>query len=302
MLSPIVYDEIRVGEVFGPVEFLADEKLVKEYCDDYEDHNPIYLEESPFGGPVVPPALRASLQGQRTLATRYDMHATVPTKSTHEYIHPAKVGKRLITTGRLTAKYVKRGREYVVIESSTVDEDSVHIRQSMEHIALRMEKRASTELTGQDQVLTRYGLEETLWREDSKAGRSVSASPVKHAEKIPSLKKIAYQRTLHDQVFLPDSIHDTEYARSQGYTGALVSGYVLCAYMSEMLVNFFGPTWLQGGEISLIFMGGVQEGDKLTCCGTVVDKITQNAGALLHLDIWMEKTQGSKVVVGKATG
>lgn len=193
MSNPIVFDEIEVGEMFGQVELLADEKLVREYCDDYEDHNPIYLEDSPFGGPVVPPALRASLLGQRTLATRYDMHATVPTKSTHEYIHPANVGKCLITTGKLIAKYVKRGREYVVIESSTFDEDGVHIRQSMEHIALRMEKRANTGPTGQDEVNTRYGLEEALWREGNKAGRKASASPAKPGEEIPSLKKIAYQ-------------------------------------------------------------------------------------------------------------
>lgn len=72
--------------------------------------------------------------------------------------------------------------------------------------------------------------------------------------------------------------------------------------MSEMLVNYFGPSWLQGGKISLIFVGGVQEGDELTCCGTIMDKIKEYAGSLLHLDIRMEKAQGLKVVVGKATG
>jgi hypothetical protein len=73
--------------------------------------------------------------------------------------------------------------------------------------------------------------------------------------------------------------------------------------MSELLVNFFGPNWLKGGKISLKFIdGGVQQGDEITCRGVIVERFEEEHGVLLNLDIWMEKGEGVKVVVGKARG
>ena len=142
MSKAIPFESIIIGEALGPIEYPVDEDAVKQYCHDWKDYNPIYLEDSPFGGPVIPPAYRAGLDSFRLLATKYDSHATVGVKTEHEFINPAKVGKRLITTGKIADKYIKRGLEYVVIEYLTVDEDGVEIRRSVDHIALSIERIA----------------------------------------------------------------------------------------------------------------------------------------------------------------
>ena len=132
---------------------------------------------------------------------------------------------------------------------------------------------------------------------------ATSSKDAKVGAEIPSVRKISYQRSLHENVFAADSIHNDEYTQSKGYAGALTSSYVLCGHMSEMLVNFFGPGWLQGGKISLTFIdGGVQDGDEVTCRGTIVEKVEEETSVRLNLDIWMEKGQGVKVAVGKASG
>jgi len=126
---------------------------------------------------------------------------------------------------------------------------------------------------------------------------------VKAGTEIPSVRKVSYQRSLDENVFAADSIHNDGYTQSKGYAGALTSSYVLCGYMSEMLVNFFGPSWLQGGRISLTFIdGGVQQGDEITCHGIIVERVEDETGVRLNLDIWMEKGEGVKVAVGKASG
>jgi len=140
MSKHIPWDSVIVGDTLGPIEYVVDKEAVEQYCDDWKDANPIYLEDSPFGGPVVPPAFRAGLDSFRLLATKFDSHATVGVKTEHEYINPAKIGKRLITTGKIADKYIKRGIEYVVIEYSMVDEDGVEIRRSVDHIALSVER------------------------------------------------------------------------------------------------------------------------------------------------------------------
>jgi hypothetical protein len=140
MSKHIPWDTVIVGDTLGPIEYVVDKDAVEQYCDDWKDCNPIYLEDSPFGGPVVPPAFRAGLDSFRLLATKFDSHATVGVKTEHEYINPAKIGKRLITTGKIADKYIKRGIEYVVIEYSMVDEDGAEIRRSVDHIALSVER------------------------------------------------------------------------------------------------------------------------------------------------------------------
>jgi len=140
MSKYIPFESIVVGEPLGPLEYLADKGAVEQYCNDWKDYNPVYLEDSPFGGPVVPPAFRAGLDSFRLLATKFDSHATVGVKTEHEFINPAKVGRRLITTGKIADKFIKRGIEYVVIEYLTVDEDGTEIRRSVDHIALSVER------------------------------------------------------------------------------------------------------------------------------------------------------------------
>ena len=301
MRPEIDFDAIRIGETFGPVDLLPDEKTVREFCDERGDHNPIYRDSSPFGGPVVPPAFQASLRGQRTLATIYDMHATVPTQSRHDYLNPARIGRHLITTGKLTGKYLKRGLEYIIIDSCTVDEDGVEIRRRREHILLGLKKIHGDLTEGSQESIGGYRFTEMA--EPGESSRVGHPDDSLVGSEIPPLTKEAYQSSLHTQDFLDDSIHDDDYAKSRGYTGPLVSAYVLNEYLSEMLVNFFGPGWLQGGSISLVFVKpGVQEGDIITCRGIIADVAKGDADMRLNLDIWIEKGTGVKVVMGNASG
>lgn len=137
----IPFDEIVVGQELGPIETPASANAVRRYCEDWQDPNPLYLEDSPFGGPVVPPAFMAGLTGFQLLATRYDARATIGAKTEHRNINPWRVDKKVTTRGRIADKYIKRGLEYVVVESTSVDEDGVEIRRSRDAILLAIERR-----------------------------------------------------------------------------------------------------------------------------------------------------------------
>jgi len=142
MSKEIPFNSIVVGEDLGPIEYVVSKKDVEQYCDDWKDFNPLYLQDSPFGGPVAPPAYRAGLDSFRLLGTKYDSHATLGFSTEHEFFNPIRIGKKLIVTGKLIEKYIKRGIEYVVIEYATVDENGVKIRKSVDHIVLSPERRS----------------------------------------------------------------------------------------------------------------------------------------------------------------
>jgi hypothetical protein len=286
MSSDIPFDSIAVREPLGPVENLASEKAVRRYCDDWDDHDPIYLERSIWGGPVVPPAFQAGLTGFRLLSTRYNARATIGAKSEHRSIRPARVGTRLITAGTITEKYVRRGLEYVVVESTTRDDDGQDIRWSRDHILLSLERRPD----GEHGPPPRAAPPELP-----------PAAPVR--VQIPMIEKRAYQRALDETRFAANSIHNDDYTRQHGYAGALMSAYVLCGYMAELLVKFYGPNWLMGGSLAVNFInGGVQQGDSIRCGGEVVERVVEPTGVRHELAIWMEKEGGKRVIAGTASG
>jgi acyl dehydratase len=119
---------------------------------------------------------------------------------------------------------------------------------------------------------------------------------------LTPLTRAAYQRALDEFPFLPDSSHKDDYARTKGYASALLSGYILCGYISKYMVEFFGPGWLQGGKIELAFVKAVHQREQITIKATVIEKTEQKDGTLVKLDFWIEKGEGIKVVVGNATG
>ena len=116
---------------------------------------------------------------------------------------------------------------------------------------------------------------------------------------IEPTHKVVYQRALAKRSFSHDSIHSDEHTRRHGYPGALVSAYVLAGLMSEPMVGFFGQSWFTTGRLELTFIGtGVQQGDRVTCRAVV----TEVSSGRVTFEVWMEKEDGTKVVIGRASG
>jgi len=119
---------------------------------------------------------------------------------------------------------------------------------------------------------------------------------------VPPVKKIAYQRALDIGDFREDSSHKDNYAQTKGYPAALLSGYILCGYISEFLVNFFGAGWLKSGQVSLAFVKAVHQNYEITISGTVKEKKAVRGGAKVTIDFWLESAGGTRHVVGEASG
>lgn len=289
MSSDIPFESIELHEPLGPVEVHASQAAVQRYCEDWTDPDPLYLEASPFGAAIVPPAYFAGLTGFQLLSTRYKTRATIGAKTEHHNIAPAFVGARLITRGQVVEKFVRRGLEYVVVESETHDQDARPIRTSRDLILLSLERRSDA--AGEAQT--------------ARASSRAPASPTADAQgaEIPSTRKRAYQRALDESRFASNSIHNDDYTRQHGYAGALMSAYVLCGYMSEPLVKFFGASWFEGGSLALTFInGGVQQGDTITCGGRLISSSQTSAGERHELTLSMHKNDGTCVVTGHASG
>ena len=98
------------------------------------------------------------------------------------------------------------------------------------------------------------------------------------------------------------SPHNEAFAKSIGFKGALVPGVITSAYMSEWLTGFFGQNWFKHGKLDVKFVGGgVVDKEMLTGKGAVREKVAEDSGVRLTLEVWFENEEGKKVVVGTAT-
>lgn len=62
-----------------------------------------------------------------------------------------------------------------------------------------------------------------------------------------------------------NKIHSDAEARRYGYRAALVPGVTLYAYMTQLVVPYFGGDWLARGGASLRLLRPVYEGETVTC-------------------------------------
>jgi hypothetical protein len=296
MARNMPFDAIDVGTELGPVETDVSPRAIAAYQKDWDDPNPWYRDASPFGAPIAPPAFMAGLTGFQLLATKFNTRATIGVKTAHENLAPLPVGQPMITTGLITGKYIKRGREYVVVESTTSDATGAAFRRSADHIMLSFEPADAPDSAEVPESSV------VPWRPDDNVvlPRKSTAGAIESRGK--TTKKVVYQRALERSTFSDDSSHNDTNAQRFGYPGALVSAYVLAGLMSEPMVDFFGASWFTTGAISLTFIGkGVQQGDEVVCRAAPVATELCDEGARIALDISMEK-DGVVAVAGCASG
>ncbi len=118
-------------------------------------------------------------------------------------------------------------------------------------------------------------------------------------EEIPPLVKTAYMPIDPDT---RNVIHTDDYARSFGMRGALIGGSTLLSYVLEMLYRYFGDAWLYHGRIKVSYIGGgAINGDVVTVHGRVSGYTAEAAGERMALEVWMERQDGQKIVVGEAS-
>ncbi len=98
------------------------------------------------------------------------------------------------------------------------------------------------------------------------------------------------------------NIHtDPEDARRRGQPDAIMQGLCSAAYLSELCMSFFGPSWLTTGRFSTAFIRPVIVRDTITAAGLVKRLEDEGERKRLWLDLWCKNQRGELVTVGRAS-
>lgn len=291
------WELMEVGEEFGPLDVEVTQHLVKSFAYSVEDLRPRYLSgaDSCTGQPTL-----LCREARDVIRTGYDITsggAGMHVK--HEVWIDAcpVVGQRVRITGRHVEKYLKREKQYVVLESEVrTDVGGPVLRQRSTHIrALRPGVAKEPQPTAHDRPEgpTMLGV--------AVADTAADLAP---GVQLRPLTKLPEQE--HLTVFAGTewrNIHnDPEVARAAGLRDSVASGLQTTAYVSELMERYCGDGWRSGAHLAVAFTAPLFVGEVVHSSGRVTAVEREGDRRRLHVEVWSETDAGTRVLAGTAEG
>ena len=97
------------------------------------------------------------------------------------------------------------------------------------------------------------------------------------------------------------SIHDDDKAREMGYRGGFVPGVTVLGYMTRLMAETFGADFYAGSTFRGRLRRPVYEGADVTVDGTVVERIAEDGGERVTVELRVLTPEGDVAAIGSAT-
>jgi acyl dehydratase len=296
------YENIELGEDFGPIEEVVDVYQVKKFAFMMDDYHPCYFADSPFGKRIGHAAILAN-ELLQLFTQVYDPNTVVGLHTQEElwFVNPVFVGERVRLHGKYVEKYERRGKGYVVMEADARGEDGRlllrHRGVEILHIQPGPVVGKSTAETPEKRVIGEY-------RKDVEPVTRVRSGLIPGTPLVPVVKTI-----MQDQIAVFSgvgkhlrNIHtDIEVARKAGLSNTLAQGMMETIYLTELLTGFFGHAWFTTGWEKMKFIKPVLSGETVTARGVVMGETREQEGTRLELEIWCENPAGQMTAAGWAS-
>jgi hypothetical protein len=284
----IAKGELTVGTDLGTHTYEVTPELIAEYSAGLSDHHSWYTGPSPFGEPVAPALILHSecyRFGRWYLEPIWgNLHA----RQEWELFAPIVVGDSVTTRATIVDRYIKRGRDYVVNEVQVFGPDGRLVSRGRTHQSFVLE-------AAQD------GLAVDKSREKSAERRFETGEGEFEDEIAPLEKPVTIEMC---KTFSPGvSYHnDAEQAKKLGFPDIVVQGMMPVCFLSELMTLRFGEGWYAGGRMDIRLVNVLWGGDgAATARGVVREYTAEGARRRAHCEVWVEKPDGTKIIVGTAS-
>lgn len=127
-------------------------------------------------------------------------------------------------------------------------------------------------------------------------------SDIHQGDSLPSVVKQITQKDINRYAeasgdFNPIHI-DESFAAKTPLGGTIAHGMLILAYVSEMMTEAFGESWVEGGKLSVRFKAPARPGDTITTSGKI-DSIEHKEGvAYVNCSVESCNQKGETVITG----
>jgi acyl dehydratase len=282
-------DERYVGRDYGSASYDITPELVATFIAGTGDDNPWYRDGSPLGGPVAP-ALILHSAVYRTLAWYLpNIYGNLHARQEWEVFAPVMVGERLTTRSLIIDRYIKRDREYVVNEVIVTNAAGQVVSRSRTHQSFLL-----PEQTRKDSFVVDRSREKDAARsfKVGERGGEPIETPMRRITEEMCMAFSGPARNYHN---------DRQKAIELGFPEIVVQGMLSVCLVSEMMTRRFGVGFLYGGRMDLRLVNVLWGNEVTGARGRIIERRPEGKRTRAEVEVWCEKSDGTKTIVGSAS-
>ncbi len=123
--------------------------------------------------------------------------------------------------------------------------------------------------------------------------------PLSHVIDVHGMKKGEFVDAENQK---SNAIHfDEQFSKQQGFSSPVATGMTSTFYANQLLTDFFGQDWFSGGSLATKYILPMYFGETILCRARVTGKEKEASGFRLSMELWAEKSDGQKNMVGSAS-
>jgi len=274
-----------VGRHCGSHRYAVTPALVRFYADALDDPSALYKE--------IAPSLLFHSECYKVLGEWYlaNLFGNLHARQDWELFQPIPLGGTVCTRSTIIERYHKRGRDYVVNETDLLDaSDGRLLVRGRTHQSFLPPRGAPQE---------GYVVDEASARAKKPPP---AAFPTARGPALPPLEKTVDARRCWMFSGPGRNYHtDADEARKLGFPNIVVQGMMSTCFVHQLMQDRFALGWVQGGKMSLKLTNVLWVDERVAVRGQVREEVREGTRTRVHCEVWVEKDDGTKVVVGEAS-
>ena len=273
-------EEAHIGKDLGSREFVADESMLKDYFDGLEIDAGWYSNR-PYENRVAPSMTVTAVDGGFPGGGFKNSFGNLWMRQQWELNSPITPGQQYTATSRVVDIYDHRNRTLVNSEVVLWSPDGEAMATGHHH---------------QSYLLSQSSGKVALRDPKAKGGARRFAVPDGDlVEGDPHPISLEMCGTFfHGNA----NYHtDKRAAEELGFEEVVVGGRMTMSYVGDLMDKHFGRSWFEGGKLDIKFTNIVWPEDVVTAKAVITDETDGRANAA----VWMEKEDGTVVIVGSAS-
>lgn len=130
--KPMIYfNDLNVGQTFPQFEFNISDEIVDKYLKTVEDNNEVFKTVDDKGKRVVPSIIVSLFSFGAYKNFIENPPGSLHAKQEYEFLEPFYVGDKLTVQGKIEDKYVKNGRNFVVVKTEAKKDNRIVLNSLM---------------------------------------------------------------------------------------------------------------------------------------------------------------------------
>ena len=276
-----------VGRHCGSNIYTIDSKTVAFYQDALDDHHPLH-------GRYAPPLLHHSecyeFLGDWYLANLFgNLHG----QQDWDLFAPIPIGSKVRTRSTIIDRYSKRGRDWVVNETDLMSAEEPNNGKLLVRGRTYQSFLPPKDSQGNDFVV-----------DEKSASKKAPRPPFPTATgpDLACVEKLIDDRRCWMFSGPGKNYHtDRDEAKKLGFPSIVVQGMMSTCFVSQVMQDHFEMGWLQGGKMSVKLTNVLWVDETVTAHAKIRDQSREGTRTRIHCDVWVEKTDGTRVILGEAS-